>query len=111
MLGISVIEGKPLRPSAPQQKQGLTMSEQVCEILGNYAYASTKAREAGMSYLQVVKLRRQQIRATSSPFQESLNAAILATMRLAYLRPALTPAIARQDTELDCLTIVEQTEK
>ena len=105
-LSAGVSDAKPSRPP-PQQKQVLLPHEELCQMLGRHAYASAKARDRGVPYLQILAIIRRDPSAPGT-VAAVMQTAMTDTARLVYDLPTVPPATARQITELNCLASMER---
>jgi hypothetical protein len=105
-------EAGPRARSTPTTSPHLTDSEFVCQHLGTVAYGHAELRDAGVPYLSALESLRRMLaqKPASSPVLVWFNDSMLRTLRMVYDMPTLTPAQARQSTELGCLRAAERTQ-
>ena len=101
LLGLAWTAGATKR-KAPQTPttDTLTVPERFCVNWGTLTFVSAQARDRGVSYLTLVAIMRQTI--TGERLRRGL-----ATLRLLYEMPHITPALARQQVELECTQHLE----
>jgi hypothetical protein len=104
LLGLtSPTEAKKPQPPATPAASTLTADERLCVGWGVMAFAQAQARDRGVSYFALVQIVRQ---SSLDPGGIQMS---LATLRLIYAMPTLTPAVIQQQTELACAQRLEQT--
>jgi hypothetical protein len=108
LLGFSsAADAKRLQPPA----SSLTTQETVCQLLGQTAYDSARARDAGVPYLRAVEIIRntgQNRGQRLEPLTVLLMDASLKNLRLIYTSPSLDPMTIRTNTKLVCVDLMEK---
>lgn len=86
---------------APQAETMLTTGERWCQAIGQTALSQGQARDRGVSYLTMVSYIRQAAR--TPPIIEDFEPLALASLRLVYASPSVSPETLQQQVEMICI--------
>ena len=87
----------------------LTDTEDICRSIGQMAYDQAKARDQGLSYLQMLSIVRQL--KWSGPGMAPMRGFVEANLRIIYEDPRVTPLTTRNETEIVCLNMMSRPQR